>query len=1820
MRYRNLLCLFACFLLASPAFSLVITEIMYNQPSSAEDPEGTSENLEFIEIYNDRAGPEDLSGYKFTQGIHYVFSNAYQGNGRPVASMAGGTYLVLAKDAAAFEAKYGFAPFGQYHGSLSNSGDRIVLENDAGDPYDPETNTQDRREGARIISFSYDDDGRWPIACDGAGHTLCLIDIFGDQSDPDNWTISPQRWGTPGADNGLGGDWLEATLVAGSSPWRYRKGTSAPPSNWDEASYNDNGWLAGQTPIGYGEGEVVTALSDMQGGYVSFYARKTFPVNDPSAISRLLLDIDYDDGYVAYLNGTEIARDNLDGTPPPHTEEADSHESGSWVSTDISSFKNLLTPDNNVLAIQVHNTSLNSTDSLLNARLVAHYPLSSSSLVINEVYFNSNSGAGHFVEIYNTSASAVDLSQYYLSSRPSSLNAVNLSGTLAGHGYLAIEEEEDLPLALEYQDPPPPEGEIDYGTLRLFLSKIEDGDPNNAFVVAAENFSGRLPTNFSMARIDDGGETWYRTSMPTEAASNALGDFDINTDIVINEIMYNHLKLDDPFTTDDDGLYGKDMEYVEIFNRGSTTVDLSAWRFSRGVNYIFPAGARISAGQYLVIARNPTRIMDVYGLASNTVLGPFSGSLDNNGEKVRLRNDKNNVVDEVRYHDGGTWDSWADGMGGSLELIDPDQENDFGGAWQASDDRDKAEWTTIAYSGVHQEFNPPLSDSELHMYIMGEGEILLDELQFSNSPSFTTNYLPSGSGDFDQSSDFTNNWIKSNDQGGTHDESHWTDEDSFEGGGCLKIVAQGRGDAGYNRLECNTQALSKRTYYVRYMAKWIRGANLLMTRTCGHGVANLARIPVPDNLGTPGAQNSVYRANQGPVYKGLNQYPVVPNGGEAVTVTATIRDSDGISGARIRYKRDISSSFSQAVMNDDGTDGDAVAGDHVWTGIIPGQTANSVIEFYVEATDNAAQTTQHPPLLPANPYPNALESLAIYRVGDRRSVGSKALYRITVTRDGLNALNQRRTLSNKLVPCSFVLNEKKIFYGCGQRFRGSPWIRGTGTGISGSAWNGIRINFPKDDKLFGRYNEINLDASGHTNQHDRTAYYFERKMVAATPGAYGCWSWGRYVDVRYLAGTNGTTRNTVYDHIQKVDGDYLDYWWRGKGQGPLHKVDDWFEFGDSNNRGQVDVGLIYMGNNKEAYRNYYELRAGFEIHDDFDHLINLCYGLQHWSTTYLDAHIHELMDMPQWTSILIARRFIDDWDTIGGHRSKNAYIYRPSPELVLSDPNNPDSPLVLSNETWKLVPWDSDLTFSNQSRDIYIDDAGLFPNLNKLYSRPWAKRQFNTGYRYFLDNVVTSQRLSAWLNWVASSAGVGGTDLNSWCQGRANIVNQRIPRDGSTPFQVTTPSSSPHITQDITIDIRGTAPGTVDIITLNGQDITSEILWRNSTATQWQYTAMLAEGENELTFAGYQRNNYEMDNERLIDTDTIIITSTNEVPPEISSVNPREAFSTGGETITIRGSNFQAPVTVLFGDVEADDVNVVNTTELRVAAPPHSGGNVTITVSSRGFSDTYQPFTYIEINEDFRIAVGNAAVNLNSTCTVPVMLNFNHDPDNTNGGDIQGWSYGICHDPVFVQPIEISMGGDTAGLKNGAGPDYFLAVLPDDIAGGDKDGIVIGVIPDYMMAANIIPANNWHDITITYLADCQVCTGLGTTIDTLATPCNTLGDPEVESFMTVNNNAIHMASYRQGTITIDPTQSGETFLRGDTNLDTKVDLADAIAILDYLFGEGGTPEIKDAADPNDDGDINLADAIYILDYLFGEGDDPMPPFPNPGTDPTADDL
>jgi uncharacterized repeat protein (TIGR02543 family) len=156
------------------------------------------------------------------------------------------------------------------------------------------------------------------------------------------------------------------TIIDWGDQWRYRYVESQPPADWKETGFDDTAWLSGESGFGYGDGDDATFIENAR----TVYLRKSFNINDASEITSAILHMDYDDGFVAYINGTEIARAALGqpGTPTYWDVYADyAHEALIYTGSsperfDIDLDGSLLQDGINVLAIEVHNVSETSSD------------------------------------------------------------------------------------------------------------------------------------------------------------------------------------------------------------------------------------------------------------------------------------------------------------------------------------------------------------------------------------------------------------------------------------------------------------------------------------------------------------------------------------------------------------------------------------------------------------------------------------------------------------------------------------------------------------------------------------------------------------------------------------------------------------------------------------------------------------------------------------------------------------------------------------------------------------------------------------------------------------------------------------------------------------------------------------------------------------------------------------------------------------------------------------------------------------------------------------------------------------------------------------------------------------------------------------------------------------------------------------------------------------------------------------------------------------------------------------------------------------------
>lgn len=157
------------------------------------------------------------------------------------------------------------------------------------------------------------------------------------------------------------------TAIYNSHTWHYHTG-SEPSPTWMLPSFDASVWPEAQGGLGYGDDDDNTIIN----ATTAVYLRKEFYLVDTSAIKYAILHADYDDAFVAYLNGVEIARNNIGtvGIPPSYVTLANTYKEALLYNgelpeaypLDLVKLRSLLKDGYNTLAVQVHNHTATSSD------------------------------------------------------------------------------------------------------------------------------------------------------------------------------------------------------------------------------------------------------------------------------------------------------------------------------------------------------------------------------------------------------------------------------------------------------------------------------------------------------------------------------------------------------------------------------------------------------------------------------------------------------------------------------------------------------------------------------------------------------------------------------------------------------------------------------------------------------------------------------------------------------------------------------------------------------------------------------------------------------------------------------------------------------------------------------------------------------------------------------------------------------------------------------------------------------------------------------------------------------------------------------------------------------------------------------------------------------------------------------------------------------------------------------------------------------------------------------------------------------------------
>ncbi len=410
--------------------------------------------------------------------------------------------------------------------------------------------------------------------------------------------------------------------------------------------FNTAAWRSGTTGVGYERTSGYQSLIGTDVGAAmqnnnSVYLRLAFDLADQAAvqsIERLELRLKYDDGFVAYLNGTVVTSLYAPATLQWNSAATASHEANpnAFNTFDITTRTNLLRPGRNILAIHGLNDTLSSSDMIIVPELHAGRLVAASTLEprlqIRDILASPPSGNQdeEYIQLHNTNTIAVDLSDWRIEG---AIRHTLHPGTVLPPNTSLYLTPNPAAFRARAQSPKGGEGRFIQGPYQGHLSSF--GEPLYLLEPAGA-------TNTTATYL----------AQPTDAQRY----------LVISEIMY------EPAV---DGL----AEYIELLNISTNlTLNLTGLRFTEGIQFDFTGSAltNLAPGARVLVVRDLPAFTAAYG-PGLPVAGTFAAdtALANGGERLKLEDATNDTIREFVYNDVPPWPAAA-GTGSSLVLLAPE--------------------------------------------------------------------------------------------------------------------------------------------------------------------------------------------------------------------------------------------------------------------------------------------------------------------------------------------------------------------------------------------------------------------------------------------------------------------------------------------------------------------------------------------------------------------------------------------------------------------------------------------------------------------------------------------------------------------------------------------------------------------------------------------------------------------------------------------------------------------------------------------------------------------------------------------------------------------------------------------------------------------------------------------------------------------------------------------------------------------------------------------------------------------------------------------
>lgn len=1028
-------------------------------------------------------------------------------------------------------------------------------------------------------------------------------------------------------------------------------------------------------------------------------------------------------------------------------------------------------------------------------------------VVINEFLAHTDEPQIDYIELYNHTLADVDLSGCFISDKVDTNRFRIPDGTtIPKRGFLLFDQNQ-LGFRLNAA------GETLYlvsSNATRVIDTVRYTDQENGVA------SGRSP---------DGAATIRRLSQPTPGAANAPWRVE---DLVINELMY------DPISGDDND------EYIELYNRGTNAVSLDGWRLEDAVSYKFADGLSLAPGGYLVVGKSRAQLLANYPqLNATNTLGDYSGSLKNSGEHLALTmsdditstnsfgeistNKIHIVISEVTYGSGGHWGKYSGGGGSSLELTDPRADLLQSSSWADSDESQKGQWNTYTVTGLLDNGQDSFPPNRLHVGMQGMGEAMVDDVEVFKSGG--ANLIANGG--FESG---TTGWSFF----GNHSLTTVDSTGAFAGTRALHIRSQDDSDTGINsiRTSLTTSLASGNTATIQAKARWVAGWPEVLFRLQGNWLELPCRLVVPKNLGTPGLPNSRLVPNAGPAIYDVTHTPALPRANEAVVVTARVSDADGLASVTLKVRVDPATTTTSTVMRDDGTGGDAIAGDGIYSATITARSSGTLIGFKIVAVDASASaaTSTFPS---ANLVPVALPSAEGYiRWDDVIPGGNFAHYHMWSSQATEN--QRSNPLNNTYRDATLVYGGFRVVYNVGFRDKGSPYHGGGGS---------FAVINPDDEPLLGATDRV-FRSTGNggaesTGLRSQLSTWFGKQLGIP------------YLHSHYMQlWRNGGQFYNLTQDEETPTGDYAKAHFPSADEGDLYKIAIWFEFQDDNSSfngvsSTLEPFKTTGGAYKLArYRFNWQTRGYGGTANNYTNIFNLVTAANDPSDgaspsgTYVPGLL-SLADIDEWMRIFAYHRVLGNWDSYSFSVGQNMYAYK------------------LPSETWKLMPWDIDFTFGDGNGPTDGLWGGQDPIVNRMYDTPAFRRMLWRGFQDAVKGPMDPANSGPFIAARRASLvknGLGGlgtpTAVISYIAQRRAYLQTQIAANDVAQFAITSNNGNNFTSATPTAALTGRAPFAVADIAVNGVKYPATWTDQNSFSVSVPLTA----ATNPFTLTGLDRS------------------------------------------------------------------------------------------------------------------------------------------------------------------------------------------------------------------------------------------------------------------------------------------------------------------------------------------------------------------------------